>query len=75
MRAAGKLREDQLPSEQLWISLSTQLSEHGYQLRPRYREGWTPSWNLEENIDMDPRSFEDYIIPPVSRTLHHSCSC
>ncbi|KAG8900079.1 hypothetical protein FRC00_014634 [Tulasnella sp. 408] len=34
------LTEDELP----WLARYEFLKEHGYLLRPRYRPGWTPSW-------------------------------
>lgn len=34
------LTEDELR----WLARYKFLKEHGYLLRPRYRPGWTPSW-------------------------------
>lgn len=30
--------------EKYWLGLRNTLDEKGYALRPRYREGWVPSW-------------------------------
>lgn len=30
--------------EQYWTSKCLLFEAYGYQLRPRYRPGWTPSW-------------------------------
>ncbi|GBE78924.1 predicted protein [Sparassis crispa] len=38
-----------LPNEIFWRDRQVYLEEHGYQLRPRYRPGWSPSW-LEMNV-------------------------
>jgi len=32
------------PSEAFWCNHRDWLKEEGYQLRPRYQEGWAPSW-------------------------------
>jgi len=40
--AAG--RYNLLPAEIWWRERSELLEEHGYQLRPRLRPGWEPSW-------------------------------
>ncbi|KAI0345526.1 hypothetical protein BDW22DRAFT_1324827 [Trametopsis cervina] len=53
-------------SEQRWAEESVFLSRSGYALRPRYQANWKPSWNLEENLDMDPSSCEDYWPSSVS---------
>ena len=34
-----------LPPEIFWRDHQIWLAERGYMLRPRYRPGWTPSWN------------------------------
>lgn len=30
--------------ERYWVSKALLFETHGYELRPRYRPGWTPSW-------------------------------
>ncbi|KAI0341121.1 kinase-like protein [Trametopsis cervina] len=63
IRATGRTHEELLPAEQWWVDKETLLQEHNYRLRPRYRSDWTPSWNLAENLQMDPESCEDAIPP------------
>ena len=44
-------REDHrglLSHEMFWRDHQVWLAEQGYMLRPRYRPGWTPSWEGEE---------------------------
>ena len=44
-------REDHrnlLSHEIFWRDHQVWLAEQGYMLRPRYRPGWTPSWEGEE---------------------------
>lgn len=65
IRATGRTHEELLPAEQWWVDKETLLHEHNYRLRPRYRSDWTPSWNLAENLQMDPESCEDAIPPNV----------
>ncbi|KAI0345533.1 kinase-like protein [Trametopsis cervina] len=60
IRAFGATHENLLPSEQFWKGKESLLLHNGYQLRPRYREGWKPSWTLKENLDMEPQGFEDF---------------
>ncbi|CAE6524467.1 unnamed protein product [Rhizoctonia solani] len=51
-----------LPAEELseverrWVSFQPYLLSKGYQLRPRYRPEWTPSW---KGTNLDPISCED----------------
>ncbi|CAE6507625.1 unnamed protein product [Rhizoctonia solani] len=42
--------------ERFWVSYQPYLLSKGYQLRPRYRPGWVPSW---EDTNLDPISCED----------------
>ncbi|KAL5632843.1 hypothetical protein ACGC1H_005704 [Rhizoctonia solani] len=42
--------------EKRWVSFQPYLLSKGYQLRPRYRPGWTPSW---KSTSLDPISCED----------------
>ncbi|KAJ7078432.1 kinase-like domain-containing protein [Mycena belliarum] len=35
--------------EQFWVANQPFLLAHGYQLRPRYRPDWVPSWILKES--------------------------
>ncbi|CAE6518132.1 unnamed protein product [Rhizoctonia solani] len=42
--------------EKHWVSFQPYLLSKGYQLRPRYRSGWTPSW---KGTSLDPISCED----------------
>ncbi|KAH7332910.1 kinase-like domain-containing protein [Rhizoctonia solani] len=42
--------------EKHWVSFQPYLLSKGYQLRPRYRPGWTPSW---KGTSLDPISCED----------------
>ncbi|KAI9067213.1 hypothetical protein FKP32DRAFT_1644465 [Trametes sanguinea] len=48
-----------LPDELLWHRRQHFLEENGYYLRPRYREGWQPSW-MGTNIAPD--FCEDFIV-------------
>ncbi|KAJ3013593.1 hypothetical protein NUW54_g1546 [Trametes sanguinea] len=48
-----------LPDELLWHRRQHFLEENGYYLRPRYREGWQPSW-MGTNISPD--FCEDFIV-------------
>ncbi|QRV89239.1 kinase domain protein [Ceratobasidium sp. AG-Ba] len=36
--------EKRLEVEERWVSFQPYLQSKGYQLRPRYRPGWVPSW-------------------------------
>ncbi|KAF8675678.1 Protein kinase domain [Rhizoctonia solani] len=42
--------------EKRWVTFQPYLLSKGYQLRPRYRPGWKPSW---EGTNLDPISCED----------------
>ncbi|KAI0334926.1 hypothetical protein GY45DRAFT_1294684 [Cubamyces sp. BRFM 1775] len=35
-----------------WRERQVFLAEHGYMLRPRYRPGWTPSWEIDPTVDI-----------------------
>ena len=50
------------PREAFWRGKQAFLQSRGYMLRPRYHPGWTPSWNLEEPVNILP---EDAIMYPV----------
>lgn len=50
-------------AEGAWADLYNYLLGQGYQLRPRYRPGWKPSWDTEEFVS--PAEHEDFIIAPV----------
>lgn len=52
------------PFEKMWMRRRTQLSDHGYVLRPRYAQDWRPSWIGTNN---DPFYCEDSIMSMVSR--------
>ena len=54
------------PYEKRWQARQPWLLERGYQLRPRFRPGWVPSWQKYEWLPswikyglMDPYSRED----------------
>ncbi|KAJ6498044.1 hypothetical protein C8R47DRAFT_1112658 [Mycena vitilis] len=53
------------PNEQFWIHYQQFLLSRGYQLRPRFRPGWVPSWTLPgSNFDPERfniRDFEDAV--------------
>ncbi|KLO13855.1 hypothetical protein SCHPADRAFT_889747 [Schizopora paradoxa] len=51
---AGKY--DLSESEKWWRDRNQILEDHGYELRPRLKPDWTPSWN---GTDRDPRWCED----------------
>jgi hypothetical protein len=48
--------------EELWRDRYTFLLDHGFELRPRYKPGWAPSW-LGTNLD--PATCEDAIMKGV----------
>ena len=56
------------PSEEKWRDRYEMLKEEGYELRPRLRPGWKPSW-LESGAD--PLKCEDGEVSPVSRSVDH----
>ncbi|KAG6855398.1 hypothetical protein H0H87_003598, partial [Tephrocybe sp. NHM501043] len=47
------------PKEQVWANRSSHLLSLGYRLRPRYMLGWTPSWLVGDNIDINYFEHED----------------
>ncbi|KII90098.1 hypothetical protein PLICRDRAFT_138550 [Plicaturopsis crispa FD-325 SS-3] len=47
---------DLTPAEEVWRSFCPHLARLGYDLRPRYRPGWVPSWT---GTQRDPRDCED----------------
>ncbi|KLO08635.1 hypothetical protein SCHPADRAFT_944282 [Schizopora paradoxa] len=49
--------DDELePHEVFWRDIHPFLMDHGYQLRPRFRPGWVPSW---KGTNKDSMFFED----------------
>lgn len=50
-------------SEEVWKSKQAFFKSHGYMLRPRYRPGWTPSWEADRFVD--PLLAEDSVPLPV----------
>ncbi|CAE6508599.1 unnamed protein product [Rhizoctonia solani] len=46
------------PAEQAWSSNQYYLESNGFILRPRLRQGWTPSW---QEAGDDPSNYEDSI--------------
>ena len=61
---------DIIKSEREWVSRESFLFTRGYQLRPRYREGWKPAWR---GTDIDPfrveESHDELGFPLIYRTL------
>ncbi|KAJ7051162.1 hypothetical protein C8F01DRAFT_646956 [Mycena amicta] len=60
-------------AEKFWIEHQPLLLAKGYQLRPRYRQGWIPSWMLPGS-SFDPArvnyaDFEDTISDPRENVL------
>ncbi|KAF8596727.1 kinase-like protein [Ceratobasidium sp. AG-I] len=37
--------DERTPAENRWVSYQPYLLSKGYELRPRYRQDWVPSWN------------------------------
>ena len=54
--------------EEKWRDRHAMLKEEGYELRPRLRPGWKPSW-LESGAD--PLTCEDGEALPVGCSLDH----
>lgn len=52
------------PHEEWWRDHYEWLKSKGYELRPRYRPGWTPSW---EKTHIPYLSCEDHVHTIVSR--------
>ncbi|KAJ7652148.1 kinase-like domain-containing protein [Mycena polygramma] len=50
--------------EKWWADKQPFLFSCGYELRPRYRPNWTPTWELPGNERTWPTHFEDYISNP-----------
>ncbi|KAI0345518.1 hypothetical protein BDW22DRAFT_1324401 [Trametopsis cervina] len=61
-------RAEQNEAEAFWAVHYEFLVLNGYLLRPRCHPKWRPSWDLEENRDVDPSTFEDWITSPAR---HH----
>ena len=58
LRTKGMVLEELSDCERFWRDLYPFLLGHGYELRPRFRPGWVPSW---AKGDADPLDCEDYI--------------
>jgi hypothetical protein len=43
--------EKHTSAEKYWKTKQTWLKSRGYQLRPRYQPGWTPSWVTDPPAD------------------------
>jgi len=61
----GTLSDD----EKKWRDRHGMLKHEGYELRPRLRPGWTPSWH---ESGADPMMCEDGEVLPVGRFADHS---
>lgn len=46
--------------ETFWMEHHKWLEEKGYMLRPRYRPGWVPSWDVDDTT-LFPYDLEDAI--------------
>ncbi|KAG5338875.1 hypothetical protein C0989_005751 [Termitomyces sp. Mn162] len=51
-----------LHSERFWVENQPYILARGYQLRPRYRAEWVPSWKNHEGPIQSLRMFEDAIV-------------
>ncbi len=58
----GDGMEELTTGEKYWRDTQPFLVKHGYELRPRFRPGWIPSWM---GTDMNPVHCEDSIYNPV----------
>ncbi|CAE6361396.1 unnamed protein product [Rhizoctonia solani] len=58
--------------EKRWVTFQPYLLSKGYQLRPRYRPGWIPSW---KDTNLDPISCEDSGNALPIRTLDATRLC
>ncbi|KLO08634.1 hypothetical protein SCHPADRAFT_944281 [Schizopora paradoxa] len=58
--------EELNPQEIFWRDLYPFLLDHGYQLRPRFRPGWIPSWRGTNKSSM---FFEDSHVLPHPKTI------
>ena len=65
-------RETLLPHEVFWRDIQPWLYDKGYQLRPRYRPGWTPAW-LAKGESL--WGYEDHLFMIVSLLLALTPSC
>jgi serine/threonine protein kinase len=54
--------------EETWCHEYQHLLDHGYELRPRYRPGWTPQWSEDESI-VEIVKHEDSIVKPYGPIL------
>ena len=57
------------PEEEKWRDRHEMLRDEGYELRPRLRPGWKPSW-LKSGAD--PYQCEDVEILPVGFSTDHT---
>ncbi|KAG6893292.1 hypothetical protein C0992_010570, partial [Termitomyces sp. T32_za158] len=55
--------------EIFWADLQPYLLSRGYQLRPRYRPDWVPSWKDCKSTLYDLNSFEDSIVAYYARKV------
>lgn len=63
----SQLRATLTPAEQEWKDKVPFLEAHGYRLRPRYRDGWKPSW-IDRDVEME--MCEDWYPLPVRCNPH-----
>ena len=63
-RATETGKYDLTKSEKWWRDRIQILDDHGYELRPRLKPGWSPSW---KGTDMDPEWCEDSLNSFVSK--------
>lgn len=56
------------PPETYWIGLRNTLDERGYLLRPRFREGWVPSWLGTHTHYTDTEDGQVHTVRTFSRT-------
>ncbi|KAJ7162361.1 kinase-like domain-containing protein, partial [Mycena filopes] len=52
--------------ENFWVECQPFLLDHGYQLRPRYRQDWVPSWGTDQYSN---RNYEDDLMVYWDRVL------
>lgn len=59
----AEIGESLLPHEQSWKEKSEWFQSKGYLFRPRFREGWEPSWRTNGR---SPQFCEDFTTLPVN---------
>lgn len=64
-----------LPYEVFWRDLQPWLELHGYQLRPRYRPGWVPSWKTTGQNRMACEDNMASMVGYFSRCLYLFLTC